>query len=117
MNGYPITPGVLDVGHMTGTGCWHPGAEAHCLQCNRPTLKRRDPEPVATANFRIYSSRNQGSDCRTGKVQFVTRAAAQAAAASLRKRDGHPPAPFRCTWCGCWHNGNQRGRASKARAR
>ena len=81
MNGYPITPGVLDAGHMTGTGCWHPGAEAHCLQCNRPTLKRRDPEPVATANFRIYRAATRGLTAGPAKCSSFTRAAAQAAAA------------------------------------
>lgn len=113
MKGYPIVPGVHVAGHMTHSGSWHPGSEAHCPECERPTPIPTEPEPSPWLRPRP----NEGSDCVTGKVQFATRDAAQAAARSLRKRHHYPPAPFRCALCDCWHIGNRRGGASKARTR
>jgi hypothetical protein len=49
-----------------------------------------------------------GSDCLTGKKQYVSRQAANADAKAARKR-GWATYCYRCAWCACYHIGNRRG--------
>jgi hypothetical protein len=113
MRGIPIVPGVPAAGHVSVTGWWHPGRADGCVKCEPPT------PPTCNGSRRSQTGRrataSEGSDCKTGKIQYVTRDAALAAARSVKDRRSLQP--FRCAWCGCFHNGNRRGEASKARAR
>jgi hypothetical protein len=116
VKGYPIRPGVIDPGHDAPEG-WHPGRRADCLQC-QPIRVEPKPKPKPSPVTIHFDGRSAGSDCKTGKRQFATRKAAMGAYHSLhRSREGLGPQPFRCAWCLCWHVGNRRGNASKARGR
>jgi hypothetical protein len=127
MKGYPVVPGVLDAGHTTA-GYWHPGPKADCPECRPapplalplPSIARPiatpgpGPEPPSLGTFIPH----QGSDCPTAKRQFATRRAALGAYHSVqRNREGLAPRPYRCAWCLCFHVGNRRSNASKARGR
>jgi len=49
----------------------------------------------------------QGSDCPTGKRQYATRQAADAAVAAGRRRGWTSFNRYHCALCRCWHTGNK----------
>lgn len=57
------------------------------------------------------SNRSEGSDCITGKVQYVNKAAATGHVTSLRvnRGDGARLSVYRCAFCELYHVGNKRG--------
>ena len=62
----------------------------------------------------------EGSDCPTGKCQYVTREAAWAIAMGIKRKHGEgwrTIRPYLCAFCSCWHLGNRRNQNSRARGR
>lgn len=55
--------------------------------------------------------RAEGSDCVTGKAQYVSKSAAQAHIRGVRaqRKDGARLNAFRCAFCECYHVGNKGG--------
>jgi hypothetical protein len=61
---------------------------------------------------------DEGSDCPTGKRQYATREAADAAVAAGRRQGWSSINRYRCPLCECWHTGNKfRFETSKNRTR
>ena len=56
-------------------------------------------------------SASEGSDCITGKVQYVSKAAAQDHKKGLAGRTGNGSrlGAYRCAFCELYHVGNRRG--------
>lgn len=128
MKGYAIKPGVIDPGHDATEG-WHPGTKDDCPECKPRCTTRGTPQtklppspPPSSDPVALHlDGRAVGSDCKTGKRQYVSRKAALGAYHSVQRNRGvggaNAPRPFRCAWCFCWHVGNRRGNASKSRHR
>lgn len=124
MRGYPLVPGVIDVGHCPKKGVWHPGPSAACPECSPPPPPPPPPPPEPKQVIEVKVEvvipfAHPGSDCLTGKRQFVSRKAALGSVSSLRRtyrrRTIHA---FKCSWCLLWHTGNKdRGDASRNRKR
>jgi hypothetical protein len=60
---------------------------------------------------------DNGSDCPTGKAQFVSKEVADGSAKAGRVRGWHSLYAYRCQLCQCWHVGNRRAFSSKSRGR